>query len=277
VTAEATALPVGFVGVGQIGSGMAERLLGAGHPLTVHARRPEVRQRFAELGASVTSSLADVARGKAVVAVCVLTDDQVLDVALGDDGLIAAMDPGSTLVIHTTGSPRTAERLAETGAPGRVDVVDAPVSGTVTDARDGCITLLVGGDTGTVERCRPLLAAYGEPIIHLGALGMGQSVKLINNLLLAANVQLAAEALRLARSVDLPGSELAAALAHCSGATRALGMMAALNPEMPAFDGLRRFLVKDVRVASQVAAGMGVDLGFLGEVAKHGPAGFGDV
>jgi len=269
-------LSVGFVGVGQIGSGMADRILEVGHRLAVHSRRPAVQSRYAAQGADVTDSLAEVAAGRDVVAICVLTDDQVVEVALGPAGVIAAMDRGSVVVVHTTGSPQVARRLADAGAPRGVHVVDAPVSGSPADARAGSITLLVGGGPADVARCRPLLASYGDPILHLGGLGMGQSVKLLNNLLLAANVQLAAEAVRLASAVNVSGPELAAAIAHCSGATRALGMVAAADPERPVYDGLRRFLGKDVTVAAQVADSMGLDLGFLGEVARHGPARFGE-
>jgi 3-hydroxyisobutyrate dehydrogenase-like beta-hydroxyacid dehydrogenase len=210
------------------------------------------------------------------VAICVLTDEQVVEVALGPAGVIASMDRGSVLVVHTTGSPRIAVRLAEAAAPRGVDVVDAPVSGSAADARAGSITLLVGGESAEVARCRPLLAAYGDPILHLGGLGMGQSVKLINNLLFAANVQLAAEAVRVAAAVNVSGPELAGAIAHCSGATRALEIVAAADPGRPLYDGLRRFLGKDVTVAAQVADSIGLDLGFLGQVAQNGPARFGE-
>ena len=81
------------------------------------------------------------------------------------------MAPGSVLVVHTTGSPGTAQRLAEAGAARRVDVVDSPVSGTVADVIAGSITLLVGGPPDTVDRVRPVLAAYGDPILYLGPLG----------------------------------------------------------------------------------------------------------
>ena len=267
---------VGFVGVGQIGSGMVMCLLRSGYSVVVHARRAEVREQFAALGATTTATLAEAASGADVVAVCVLTDEQVLEVALGQGGLLAAMAPRSVLVVHTTGSPSTATRLAAAGAPRGVSVVDAPVSGSPEDARAGQITLLVGGDVEAVERAGPMLTAFGDPVLHLGPLGRGQEVKLINNLLLAAQVQLAAEAIRVGDALGLDRGELTSAIAHCSGASRALAMAAYGDPSHPPFEGIGRFIGKDVVVASQAAQDVGIDLGFLGEVAGKGPSRFGD-
>ena len=101
-------------------------------------------------------------------------------------------------------------------------------------------------------------------------------MKLVNNLLLAANVQLAVEALRLGTSMGVEPTELASAVAQCSGATRALGMVAGFDPGRAAYEDLRRFLHKDVLVALAVAAESGVDPGFLGAVAGAGPARFGE-
>jgi 3-hydroxyisobutyrate dehydrogenase-like beta-hydroxyacid dehydrogenase len=254
---------------------MAERLLLGGHSLNVYARRPEAKRRFADLGATIVPSLREAAADADFVVVCVLTDEQVLDVSLGPSGLLSSMRPGSVLVIHTTGSPRTAQRLTEAGATRGVDVIDAPVSGTVADAKAGSITLLVGGSDDVVDRSRPLIEAYGEPVLHLGPVGSGQKVKLINNLLLAANVQLASEALRIGEMIGIERGELASSISHCSGATRALGMVASYGSDRVVFDELRHFLGKDVRVATQVAAESEIEIGFLGQVAQNGPAQFG--
>ena len=126
--------------------------------------------------------------------VCVFTDDQVREVA---PDLIAAMPRGSVLVLHTTGSPRTAESLAADAAAHGVDVVDAPVSGGPHDIAAGRVTLWVGGTDEALERARPALSAYGDPVLHVGPIGSGQKVKLVNNTLFAAQIGLVAEAARL--------------------------------------------------------------------------------
>jgi 3-hydroxyisobutyrate dehydrogenase len=258
---------VGFVGVGQMGRPMVERLLAASIPVRFFARRPEVVGHLGALGAVAATSPAEAARGCGMVIVCVFTDDQVGEVALGTDGLLAAMAPGSTLVVHTTGSPTTVLALADAGRRSGVAVIDAAVSGSPDQVRAGQLTLLVGGDHAVVDPCRPVLAAYGAPILHLGALGNGMRVKLINNALLAANVQLAVEAGRLAEQLGVPAGTAIEAITHCSGTTRALGM-AVGSPSPDAFRaGIRHFIGKDVGVVEAVAAELGVDLGLLGLVA----------
>jgi 3-hydroxyisobutyrate dehydrogenase-like beta-hydroxyacid dehydrogenase len=214
--------------------------------------------------------------GAEIVLICVLKDEQVLDVALGPDGALETMRPGGLVIVHTTGSPTTVARLAAAGRDREIEVLDAPVSGTPSAVRQGAITLLVGGSASAVARGRPVLSAYGEPVLHLGPLGTGQKVKLVNNLLLAAQVQLGVEALRIGEAIGLDRTELAGAVAHCSGASRALGMVAAGDPHRAILADLAKFLGKDVTVAAQVAADIGVDLGYLGEVAQWGPARFGD-
>jgi 3-hydroxyisobutyrate dehydrogenase-like beta-hydroxyacid dehydrogenase len=251
-----------------------ERLLAAGAPVTVLARRPEVADRLAGTPARVVSSLAEVAEGADIVIVCVLTDAQVMDVALGTDGLIMSMVPGSLLVVHTTGSPATANRLATAGAERDVHVVDAPVSGGPADIVAGHITLLVGGDDADVERIRPVLAAYADPILHLGPLGSGQVVKLINNALFAANIQLAAAAEHVAGQLGVDIGTLASTIAHCSGASYAMGVIAAMGSTNALIAAAGRFLRKDVDMVNAVAGELGVDLGLLSRVADGGPATF---
>jgi 3-hydroxyisobutyrate dehydrogenase-like beta-hydroxyacid dehydrogenase len=265
---------VGFVGAGEMGTPMVDRLLAAGSPVTVLARRPEVAERYAGSPARVVSSLGEVAEGADIVIVCVLTDAQVAEVALGEHALLAAMAPGSLLVVHTTGSPSTATRLAEDGAERGVRVIDAPVSGGPADIVAGHITLLLGGDDTDVERVRPVLAAYADPILHLGPLGSGQVVKLINNALFAANIQLAAEAERVADQLGVDIATLASTVAHCSGASYAMGVIAAMGSTEALTVAAGRFLRKDVDMVTAVAAELGVDLGLLASVADGDPATF---
>ena len=253
---------------------MVERLRAASVPVRFFARRPDVVSQVTGLGGEAASSPAEAARAGEVVIVCVFTDAQVRQVALGDDGLLAAMAPGATLVVHTTGSPRTVEALARAGARSGIGVIDAAVSGSPADVRAGRLTLLVGGDGQALEACRPALSTYADPIIHLGDLGNGMRVKLVNNALLAANVQLAVEAARVAEQLGIPAAAAIEAITHCSGTTRVLGMAAAAGSPAALRSGMARFISKDVTVAEAVAAELGADLGLLGVVARAaiGPA-----
>ena len=141
---------------------MVQRLLDAGVPTTVYARRAEVREQFARAGAPVVATLPDAGRDADVVIVCVYSDTEVDEVALGGDGLIESMAPGAVLALHTTGSPATARRLAEAGAARGVKVVDAPVSGGADDILAGRLTVMLGGDPDDVARVSSVVAAYSD-------------------------------------------------------------------------------------------------------------------
>jgi len=125
------------------------------------------------------------------------------DVWLFDQGLADAMEPGSVIVVHTTGSPRTVEAIDARVRSGRVDVVDAPGSGGPARVADGTLTPLLGGADAPVARCLPLFAAYAAQVVHFGSLGAGQHVKLLNNLLFGANLELAIEAARLSEAFGI--------------------------------------------------------------------------
>jgi 3-hydroxyisobutyrate dehydrogenase len=265
---------VGFVGAGQMGAPMVERLLAAGATPKVFARRPEVRAHFEEAGATVVSTLADAARDADVVIVCVYSDAQVEEVARGPDGLLAAMAPGAVLAVHTTGSPATARRLGEIGAPRDVRVVDAPVSGGADDIAAGRLTVMLGGESHDVARVQSVVAAYADPIFTIGELGSAQAVKLVNNALFAANIQLVAEAERIANALGVDTVTLATVVSRSSGASFVMGLV----PFMGSIDALvaaaGHYMRKDIDVVTTVAAELGVDLGVIGRIVDDGPVTF---
>jgi 3-hydroxyisobutyrate dehydrogenase-like beta-hydroxyacid dehydrogenase len=151
---------------------MVRRLVKAGYAVRALARSEEKRGLLAEDGAQVVSDAAEAGDGADAVLVCVYTDEQVRDVCLGG-GLLGEMPGGSVLVVHTTGSPRTAEAIAARAAPRGIHVVDSPVSGGPHDVAAGRVTLFVGGAEDAVEQVRPVLRSYGDPILHVGRLGAG--------------------------------------------------------------------------------------------------------
>jgi 3-hydroxyisobutyrate dehydrogenase-like beta-hydroxyacid dehydrogenase len=254
-----------MVGTGAIGMPMVRRLVGAGHQVAAYARRPEAIAELTRLNVPVAPSAARVAEGAEIVVLCPFTDSQVREIAV-QDGLLGATGPAAVIVIHTTGSPATARALQD-AAPGGVDVLDAPISGGAADIEAGALTLYVGGSASALAHARPALAAYGHPIFHLGPLGSGQLVKLVNNALFAAQVRLAAEALRIAQDLGIEGAALSEAVAAGSGASRA---MAIVGGDLARLDGLRRFLSKDIDVLFEVAATLPLDLGLLGDLAAAG-------
>jgi 2-hydroxy-3-oxopropionate reductase len=244
---------------------MVARLVEAGHDLTVLGRSAEKRAAIAQLGANAVARIAEVSAQAETVVVCVFTDEQVQQVCL-DDGLLATMPRGSALVVHTTGSPRTVETIAVRATPHDVDVIDAPVSGGPHNAAAGALTLFVGGADDVVTRVRPVLSCYGDPVLHVGPLGAGQKVKLVNNALFAAHIGLLSGAVELAARLGVPESTLLNSLPHGSAASRVLDIVAAGGSVASFIDTAGEFVGKDVAVVRSIAAELGSDLGVLDDV-----------
>jgi 3-hydroxyisobutyrate dehydrogenase-like beta-hydroxyacid dehydrogenase len=263
---------VGFVGAGQLGGPMVERLLAAGVDVHLYARRAAVAARFADLGATVQDSLPDLARSAEIVVVCMFSDEQLLDVADGDGGLLAAMAAGSVLVNHTTGRVATLERLAARARTRGADVLDAPVSGTAEDIHGGRLTVLLGGAEAAIKTCLPALRTYAAQLVPTGPVGSATKVKLVNNALFAANLQLAVDAMRVAEDMGVDPVLVAGSLRHCSGNSYATGVVAAMGWQA-AVERAMPYLVKDVGMVAQAARELGVDLGLLGRVAVGGSFG----
>lgn len=251
---------VGFVGAGRMGAPMVRRLVESGHGVRALGRSAEKRTAVAELGAHPVAELSEVADGADIVAVCVFTDDQVRGVCL-DGGLLDAMSPGSVLVVHTTGSPRTAEALA-VHSPA-VRVIDAPVSGGPHDIAARRITLFVGGDEPAVEQARPVLTSYADPILHVGRLGSGQWVKLINNALFAAQLGMLQEAVTFGSRVGVDETALLGAISHGSAASRVTELVGSRGSVQGFIDAVGEFIGKDVAVVRTIAAETGNGLGLL--------------
>ncbi|MEU6354386.1 NAD(P)-dependent oxidoreductase [Streptomyces sp. NPDC047072] len=249
---------IGVVGAGRMGRPMLRRLAEAGHQVRVLGRSPEARQVLAREPAQVVTEPAAVAEGADIVLVCVDTDAQVSEVCL-ESGLLEALPSGAALVVHTTGSPHTVEALAARG----VDVVDAPVSGGPHDVAAGRVTLFVGGAADTVARVRPVLACYGDPVLHVGPLGAGQRVKLVNNTVFAAQIGLLSHAARLGRQLGVDESVLLDALTHGSAASRALAGVVRRGSVAEFARATADFLTKDLDVVRAVATELGADLGTL--------------
>jgi 3-hydroxyisobutyrate dehydrogenase-like beta-hydroxyacid dehydrogenase len=260
---------VGFVGAGRMGAPMVRCLVEAGHAVRALGRSVEKRRAVSELGAQPVTDLADVGADAQIVIVCVLTDEQVQQVCL-ESVLLSTMGPGAVLVIHTTGSPRTAESVAAQAGSRGVDVIDAPVSGSPHDIAAGHLTLFVGGSDDAVERARPVLSGYADPILHVGPIGAGQGVKLINNTLFAAQIGLLHEAVRLGDRLGVDQRRLLDAIGHGSAASRVASMVGARGSVSAFIDIVGEFVGKDVAVVRKTAAELGSDLGLLDDIINTG-------
>lgn len=253
---------LGVVGAGRMGRPMVGRLVEAGHEVRVLGRSPEARAALAKDGAQVVADVADVGDGADAVLVCVYSDEQVREVCL-DSALLDVMPSGSVVVSHTTGSPHTVEAIADRAASRGIDVIDSPFSGGPHDVAAGQVTLFVGGAENSVARIRPMLGSYGDPVLHVGPLGAGQRVKLINNALFAAQIGLLSDAVRLGLQLGVAERVLLKALPHGSAASRAVTFAAAKDSVARMIEAVGAFVGKDVEVVRKVAAELGGDLGAL--------------
>jgi 3-hydroxyisobutyrate dehydrogenase-like beta-hydroxyacid dehydrogenase len=203
-----------FLGLGQMGVPMASNLLAAGHELTVWNRTYEKTEPLRAEGAAVAATPAEAASGAEAV-LTMLTDPVALEaVVFGEDGVSEGIRPGSVLIDLSTVGPGPIRELAAR-MPEGVDVLDAPVRGSVDRARAGELGVLVGGSIGAFERWRGVLGALGEPI-HMGELGMGQVAKLVNNVAVISGIALVGECLALGARLGL---ERTAALDLLEGTT----------------------------------------------------------
>jgi 3-hydroxyisobutyrate dehydrogenase-like beta-hydroxyacid dehydrogenase len=249
---------------------MVERLLGAGHDVVVYARRPDTRRTLEAKGAAPADSVADLARQSDVLISCLFSDAQLRETGFGSDGFIANAKPGAVFVSHTTGTVATLEALRGHSVSGPV-VLDAPVSGTADDIAAGTLTVLLGGPSAAVAAVTSVLAAYADPIVATGALGSALAIKLINNLLFAANAQLLATATKLGEQLGVEPEVLLSTLQVCSAGSRVAAHAHRIGG-MDRFEELAApFLRKDVAACREAAGESGVDLGLLGIAVREGP------
>jgi 3-hydroxyisobutyrate dehydrogenase-like beta-hydroxyacid dehydrogenase len=261
---------VGFLGAGQLGEPMVDRLLGAGQDVVVFARREEIRRRLEAKGAATADSVADLARGSDVLISCLFSDAQLREAGLGADGFITNAKPGAVFVSHTTGTLSTLETLRG-GSPTAPVILDAPVSGTTDDIAAGTLTVLIGGPSDAIDAVTPILAAYADPVVATGALGSALALKLINNLLFAANAQLLSAATQLGEQLGVESTVLLSTLQVCSAGSH----VAAHAHRVGGMDRFAElagpFLRKDIAACREAAAEAGVELGLLGTAVREGP------
>jgi 3-hydroxyisobutyrate dehydrogenase-like beta-hydroxyacid dehydrogenase len=276
VTAPATTLRVGFIGLGSQGGPMARRIVDAGLPTTLWARRPATLEPYADSAAEYAGSPADLGACVDLACVCVVDDAGVEQVVAGPDGLLSGMAPGSVIAIHSTVHPETCQRLAEQAAAQGITVMDAPVSGGGPGAEAGHLLVMVGGNAETLERVRPVFQTYGDPIVHLGPVGAGQRAKLINNLILTAHLGVVESAYALARSLDVDCEQLGTVLRHGSGNSFAVGMMRGPDFGLAPLGAVAGpLLQKDVRLVVDLAVASGAEPGTVLQAADAALASMG--
>ncbi|HEX9717568.1 MAG TPA: NAD(P)-dependent oxidoreductase [Actinomycetota bacterium] len=266
---------IAFLGLGQMGSPMAVRLLEAGHHVTVWNRTPERAAPLRQRGAVVASSPAEAAAGVEFAITMLATPEALEAVLFADGGLAAALGPGQILIDMSTVGP---EAVRSVGArlPEGVSLVDAPVRGSVPEATEGRLHIFVGATDEDFARARPILESLGE-IRRTGGPGSGAAMKLVVNLTLGAAIVALGEALALGESLDLEPGALLDVLADSpiGPAVRAKRANVAAGRYPPNFKlGLA---AKDLRLVMDTADAAGQDLklaraarAWLDEAARRG-------
>jgi 3-hydroxyisobutyrate dehydrogenase len=253
VTESTTATAIGFVGLGNMGLPMVGRLVAAGHHVRAYDIDAAARDRAAALGATAVAAPADVAPGTGVV-VLMLPDSAVVSAVVRDPAFAGSLRPGSVLVDMGSSEPEETRRLAAELAARGVRMVDAPVSGGVTGARAGTLTVMAGGPAEDVAPVQPILAVFGR-VLHAGPVGAGHAVKALNNLLSATHLWITCEAISAGQRFGLDPEVMLSVFntsSGRSGSTETKWPRFILPQTYDSGFGLR-LMVKDMRTAVRLA------------------------
>ena len=203
---------LGFIGLGAMGSRIAERLQRAGHSMTVFDRNAKRVEALAAKGAAAARTPAEVAARSEIVLSCVADDAAVEAVLLGRAGALERVLPGALVIDLSTVSPVTSRLVADAARVKGAAFVDAAMSGSTPQAEEGALVVFAGGEPGAIERARPILDTIAKTVVHMGPAGAGTTMKLVVNTLLGAGLQILAEALALGEKAGIDRERLAEVL-----------------------------------------------------------------
>ncbi len=249
------ALRIGFIGLGIMGRPMAENLLKAGFGVVAHSRTRAKVDALVGCGAEAGASPQEVAARSDVVITMLPDTPDVHAVMLGSDGVVAGAHPGLVAIDMSTISPLATREIAAELARHGVAMLDAPVSGGESGAVTATLSIMVGGDAEVVERCRPVFAAMGKKITHIGPQGHGQITKLCNQAVAVLNLQAVCEGVTLATKAGVDAKRVIEAL---SGGAADSWMLRHQAPRILARDFAPGFFIhlqqKDLRLVLELAA-----------------------
>lgn len=247
-----------MIGLGAMGSRIATRLRNAGHEMAVWNRTPEKAAPLAELGATVASSPAEAAASSEFVLTMVADPAALAAVTEGPSGVAAGARAGTVVVEMSTVGPAAVERLSRV-LPERVELVDAPVLGSLAEAEAGTLTVFAGGAAEAVERCRPLFEILGS-LLHVGGTGAGAAAKLVANSTLFGSLAVLGEAVALADALGVPRQAAFDVLSATPIAAQAGRRKESLeNGDYPLRFALS-LAAKDARLVAEAARAAGIDV-----------------
>jgi 3-hydroxyisobutyrate dehydrogenase/putative dehydrogenase len=215
---------IGWLGLGAMGLPMARRLLGAAHEVTAYDPVPASLEAFATAGGRPAATAGEVSEGAEQLFVTVATPEQAMGALFGPDGAASGLAPGATVVVMSTIGPAGVREIAVRLDAAGVGLLDAPMSGGVARAEQGELVIMVGGPRETYDACGPLLDRLGTNVSYVGeAIGDGQALKLVNQLLAGVHIAAAAEALGLAAALGLDPRAAWEVLRHGAAGSFMLG------------------------------------------------------
>ncbi len=252
---------IAFLGLGIMGGGMARRLLANGFPLTVFNRNAQKSSPFAAEGAQVANSPREVSAQADFIISMVADDNAARSMWLGENGALATAKPGTVCIECSTVTVNWVRELAAIAGKKQCEFLDAPVTGSKNQAASGDLNFLVGGDSATLEKTRPVFAAMGKNVSLIGPTGSGALIKLINNFVCGVQISALAEALAM---IERSGLDRARALEVLTGGAPGSPLVKAVSARMTAPDFapnfLLRLMAKDLGYAIQEGKNLSVQL-----------------
>jgi 2-hydroxy-3-oxopropionate reductase len=247
---------IGFIGLGIMGKPMALNLIKAGHSLVVHSRSPKPVDELVAAGATAATTPAEVAKAASIVITMVPDTSDVELVLTGPNGVVDQLRPGTVVIDMSTISPEATKRLAAAIAAKGGSMLDAPVSGGEIGAKNGTLTVMVGGDQATFERARPILARMGKPesVTYIGESGAGQVCKLCNQIAIGGALAGVAEGFALAKKLGIDRARVRQALLGGFAGSKVLevhGQRMITGDYKPGF--FTRLYQKDLRLVNETA------------------------
>lgn len=257
---------VAFLGLGAMGLPMAEHVLAAGFPLTVWNRTAAKADGLVAAGATRAATPREAAAAADVVLLCLPTQDEVRDVLTRDDGVLAGLAAGKTIVDTSTIDPTASQHLIAHCAARGIPMIEAPLSGGTVGAKNGTLTMMIGGDAAVLDAVRPVLESMAKNIFHVGGPGMGQTLKLCNQMIAGAQTIALAEAYAVlhAAGVDakLATDVFSVSTANCVAIQQRVPVPGVL-PNAPATNGWQpgfatEWMAKDLFLSQQFARSLDI-------------------
>lgn len=254
-------MKIGFIGIGVMGEAMAGHLQAAGHELYIYNRTKSKAEALIERGAHWCETVGEVAKSAQLIFSIIGMPSDVEAVYLESEGLIESAAAGTTLVDMTTSSPELAKKIHESGKAKGIQVVDAPVTGGDVGAKNGTLTIFVGGDQSSYNEILPILELMGKTIVYTGGPGTGQHAKMANQISIAGAIVGMSESLAYAKNAGLDLEVMLKAISSGSGNS---WQFANMGPRIVKGDYEPGFYIKhfmkDMRIALAEAKDMGIEL-----------------